>query len=327
MAYTISNTDGSTLVLLADNTIDENSTSLTLIGRNVNGFGQYLNNNFVRLTANFASDSINPPRSPLKGQLWYDTTVKKIKVYDNGFKSISGAVIANTLPDSLTTGDLWFDSTNNQLKIINENSTLIIGPAYPLSVGENGWVLPDTPIKDSLLFSKKVSLLKNYGSVVGAISNELFNVFSTDATKYFSTNTMSLVSGLKIIGDINYTGKINDNYHTLSVDLDFITSATNNIVDLTHVTSQTNVIITMLNAIFPINTQTGYIANPVNTNSIELGVPVGTEAKVICTHTVPFKGYQIRRFRAKVGPTWDYIELSTSNVFTTVSNVVVTVSL
>ena len=46
MAYTILNPDGTTLALLADGTIDQVTTSLTLIGKDYNSYGQYFNNNF-----------------------------------------------------------------------------------------------------------------------------------------------------------------------------------------------------------------------------------------------------------------------------------------
>lgn len=327
MSYTIFNTDGSILVLLPDNFVDEVSTSLSLIGRNVNGFGQYINNNFIKLAANFASESINGPRNPIKGQLWYDTTEKKIKVYDNGFKPVSGAIVSPTRPATVSTGDLWYDTTNGQLKIINGTSSIIIGPSFTKTIGETGIVLPPTSVRDDNLIVKNVSFLKNYGNLVGIVSHEAYTVNILDATTYFNTSTMSIVSGLKIFGDINYTGKINNNYHTLTVDLDHITSATNSISELTHVTSQTNVIIDMLNTVFPINTLTSTISNPYNENSIEVGVPVGSEARVICYHTIPFKGYQVRKFQAISSETWDYVDLTGSLIFSTLSNVVRTVSL
>lgn len=326
MAYTILNTDGSILTLLADNSVDNISTSLTLVGRNYNGFGEYFNNNFVKLIANFASDTINPPRNPLKGQLWYDTTEKKIKVYDGNFKPVSGSVVSSTQPTSLAQGDLWFDSTNNQLKVFNGQSTLLIGPAYPLGVGENAFVLPETPIKDTNLDVRQISLLKNYGKIIGAMSNEPFSVNTNDALTYFNTSTMSIVSGLKIIGDINYTGKINNNYNTLTIDLDVINSTTNNIVVLAHVTAQTNKIIEMLNAVFPISLSKNYIPHPLNSSSIEPGVPVNSEARVICYHSVPFKGYQIRKFIANGTPkTWDYVNVLNNPVFGTLTNVIATI--
>ena len=208
MAYTISNTDGSTLVLVPEKTVDEISTSLTLVGRNVNGFGEYINNNFVKLAANFANDSINPPRSPLKGQLWYDTTVKKLKLYDDGFKVIGGAVVSSTLPASLTTGDLWFDNTTNQLKLINSDGTLIIGPAFPLSVGENGWVLPATSVRDDNLRTKNVTFLKNYGNYAHAavpIYDESKNLIATLALSWVFSEIPT-----SIIKDNNFTDEFKE---------------------------------------------------------------------------------------------------------------------
>ena len=328
MAYTISNTDGSTLVLVPEKTVDEISTSLTLVGRNVNGFGEYINNNFVKLAANFANDSINPPRSPLKGQLWYDTTVKKLKLYDNGFKVIGGAVVSPTLPSSLTTGDLWYDNSTNQLKIINDTGNLVIGPAFPFSIGENGWVLPATSVRDDNLRTKNVTFLKNYGNLLGVISHENYIVNPLDSQTYFGTSTgVTLVAGLKVFGDLSFTGKTNNAYHTLTVDINVITSSSNNISNLSHMVAQTNAIIAMLSAVFPINSQTNYLSHPLNSRSIEPGVLVDSEARVICYHTVPFKGYQVRRFKAKQNATWDYVELFPTNIFSTLSNVITTVAL
>jgi len=43
MAYKLNKTDGSLLVDLIDGTIDVNSTSLTLVGRNYTGYGEAFN--------------------------------------------------------------------------------------------------------------------------------------------------------------------------------------------------------------------------------------------------------------------------------------------
>jgi len=53
MAYKINKTDGSLLVEIVDSTIDQTATDLTLIGKNVSGFGEYINENFVKLLENF----------------------------------------------------------------------------------------------------------------------------------------------------------------------------------------------------------------------------------------------------------------------------------
>ena len=52
MAYTINNTAGTTLKTLADGTIDTATTDLTLIGKGYAGFGERLNENFVKLLEN-----------------------------------------------------------------------------------------------------------------------------------------------------------------------------------------------------------------------------------------------------------------------------------
>ena len=53
MAYTITNSDGTTLASLQPGTSDSTTTSLTLVGKNFPGYGQFLNENFVLLLENF----------------------------------------------------------------------------------------------------------------------------------------------------------------------------------------------------------------------------------------------------------------------------------
>lgn len=206
MAYTISNTDGTTLLVLADGTIDQAATSLTLIGKNYSGFGAAVNNNFIKLLANSASSSGNPPRSPLTGQLWYDTTNKRVLVYDGSFKTISGATVSADKP-TLGIGDFWFDSSKGQLNMRTgvSTATTVIGPMFPKSVGENGWVLPTTSVKDKNDNALNITLLKNYGSTVGYIANTA-TILSTSS--YLSTgSTTATVNGLTILGDIQLSGK------------------------------------------------------------------------------------------------------------------------
>ena len=71
MTYTINTFDGNFLTNVAPGTVDTN-TSLSLLGKNYSGYGQIIASNFVYLVENFAKTSA--PSSPLKGQLWYDTT-------------------------------------------------------------------------------------------------------------------------------------------------------------------------------------------------------------------------------------------------------------
>ena len=132
MSYTINLTNGTALIPggLSDGTVDTSHSPLTLIGKNYAGYGQFLNDNFVRLLENFAFTT--PPSNPLTGQLWWDTTNNILKVYSGASWKIStGATSSSAQPTDLSAigGDLWFDSVNQQLKIWNgTGSWVTIGP-------------------------------------------------------------------------------------------------------------------------------------------------------------------------------------------------------
>lgn len=328
MAYTILRADGSILLELADGRVDDTTTSLTLIGKNRDGYGEQLNNNLVKLLSNFANTSINPPRNPITGQIWYDRTAKRLKVYDGEFRILSGAILSGTRPTNANIGDLWFDTINNQLKILNQDSELLVGPSFSSLVGENGWSLPATLIKDDNATSRNLTLLKNYGKTIGVISSEPFEVFNVDSATYFGTSTFSMVSGLNILGDISYTGKIEQKYITVTLPNSSVAAGSPAIDNTDEFLTQTNNIITILNATYPINTTTNLlISNTVNSSSIERGVPVNSEARVILTGGFildgsPFNGLQIRRFIARTN-TWDYYDI-TGGVFNTLTNVIAT---
>ena len=81
MAYKLNKTNGSLLVDLIDGTIDINSTSLTLVGRNYTGYGEAFNENFIKLLENF-SNSNSPSiytRTTLVGH--WRSTFKSLRRY------------------------------------------------------------------------------------------------------------------------------------------------------------------------------------------------------------------------------------------------------
>lgn len=80
MVYNIKYSNSAPLVSIPDSTQDTTTTSLTLVGRNSVNFGLAINQNFVDLLQNFAATS--PPRSPLQGQLWFDSVGQSLKLYD-----------------------------------------------------------------------------------------------------------------------------------------------------------------------------------------------------------------------------------------------------
>lgn len=81
MSYQIVLSDGVTvLTTIADNTVD-NTTSLTLLGRNYPAYGQMVADNFVHLLESAASPASSPPSHPLVGQLWFNTTTNLLNVW------------------------------------------------------------------------------------------------------------------------------------------------------------------------------------------------------------------------------------------------------
>lgn len=140
MPYNIYKTDGTKLTVVNDASLDT-TTDLSLLGKNYAGYGQVVNDNFVKLLENFAFAT--PPAKPLKGQLWYDSGNKALKVSHDGktFKNLANIFIQGTTPSyqSLTRGDLWWDSADQQLKAFDGAAFQIIGPISPGSASAR-WI-------------------------------------------------------------------------------------------------------------------------------------------------------------------------------------------
>jgi len=168
MAYTVNKTNGSVLATVSDGTIDT-STDLVLIGKNYAGYGEFLNENYVKLLENFANTSA--PSSPLAGQMWWDTTNSLLKVYTgSAFKTVSSSTASASTPTGSVTGDLWWDTTNGQLKVYNGSSFTTIGPAFTSGSGTSGAiveVVADSGASDHVVVKLYVSNV-----VVGTVSKD-----------------------------------------------------------------------------------------------------------------------------------------------------------
>ena len=171
MAYQINKTDGTVVATVADGQVDILSTDLTLIGKNYSGFGEALNENFIKLLENFASTT--RPTHPIRGQIWFDVSELKLKVYSGTqFLPVSSATIANTQPASLGVGDLWFNDVDRQLYFYDGTTVILLGPSYSASQGLSG--LKVASILDTLNQTRVVTYLYNNGILLGIFAKDSF---------------------------------------------------------------------------------------------------------------------------------------------------------
>jgi len=144
MAYTINLTNGTTFATITDGTVNT-ASSMTLIGKNYAGYGQFLDDNFIHLLENSANSTAPP--APLTGQLWWDSTNTLLKVYAGGvagFKTLGVTTASSSQPSPSIIGDLWYDTVNQQLKVCSVAGApatfIVVGPAYSSAQGTSGAV-------------------------------------------------------------------------------------------------------------------------------------------------------------------------------------------
>ena len=178
MSYTINTTNGSVIAVVQDATLNTIATSLTLVGRDYAGYGEFLNENFVYLLENFASDTA--PANSINGQLWYDSSIKTLKVYDSGlaaWKPISSSIAQGTAPANGSVGDLWFKTTTYQLYVYTG----------VITIGDNGWQLIGPPtttpgsLSGAVVETIQDSSANNHIAIKFYISNDIVAIMSYDA--------------------------------------------------------------------------------------------------------------------------------------------------
>lgn len=171
MAYQINKTDGTIVATVADGQIDDRSTAITLIGKNYSGFGEIFNENLIQLLENFADST--PPDNPIRGQIWFDSSQSKLKVYNGlDFVPVSSATISGSQPSTLATGDLWYDNVRQQLFFFDGTAAVLLAPSYSSSQSLSG-IRVDT-ILDTLNQTRVITSLYNNGILLGIFAKDSF---------------------------------------------------------------------------------------------------------------------------------------------------------
>lgn len=324
MAYIIYNNDGSVLLTLAEGKIDTETTSIDLIGKNVDNYGEYLNNNLIRLMTNFAAPSSVSPRNPQVGQLWYNTSDRRLTVYNGTeFKPTDQTLVSGTAPMTTSTGDLWYDSINSQLKIWNGSSYKLVGPAVSGIYGKFGIEPPTVSIKEfNTNNPKNVGVIFNYGANIGLVSTASFIMNTSSSIVYFGASTSTdIVAGLTIIDDLDVKGDLYIR-GDLSIPKTWLTAYAditvfNNPADgaASSATIQTrigNANVSIINDIL------NYTFNT-TTSLTGVNYPINSEAKVICYYNT---ASSVRHF-ILTSSGWDTYDEYYNSFAQTVTNVVV----
>jgi hypothetical protein len=299
MAYIIYNGDGDILLTMPDGEIDSSTTSLDLIGKNVNNYGQSFNNNMVKLLTSFASADGNQPLSPQIGQLWFNKTSSRLTVYDgDSFKPTYGSTVAGTSPITTSTGDLWFDTINGQLNIWDGDEFQLVGPAVSTVHGRFGLTPPSATIRDyASNIPQKVGVFYSYGDAVALTTTSSFQMSANTSSVYFGVSTVTnVVKGLTVFNNLDVRGDVYvagnrqvPPNKTLAVNYDISPWGTPN--NPTAINNGNVAIAADLEMMFPLSTST------YNTYYY----PVGSEVRVLCQEGAG-GATSVRRFIAISGP-------------------------
>lgn len=127
MVYIINNYDGSQLVGINDQTVNNTATSLRLPGRDYKPYGEVIVENLVWMLQHFSGAT--PPLRAVEGQVWYDSSLKVLKVYDRStWLTVGKSSVGDQLPASGQDGQLFYHNTRKQLFVWDFSNWRLIAP-------------------------------------------------------------------------------------------------------------------------------------------------------------------------------------------------------
>ncbi len=227
MSYVVNKTNGQTLTIIADGTLDT-SIGLYLVGRNFKNYGEFTAENFVRLAENFAN--VSPPNAPLEGQLWWNTQTKTLNVYEGtGFKQVMSGIASPVQPTfTARLGDFWWNSSSNQLFIHSGTAWILVGP-------QSAPEFPNTSVDivnliDTSNNPHPAILLRANGVVTTIISGDPAYTLSTPINTLFTVQPgVNLTGSNKLYGTATNSEQLNNVAASFYVRRDQDTQFTGNI--------------------------------------------------------------------------------------------------
>jgi len=217
MAYTINLTDGAVFATVNDGTVNT-SSSVTLVGKNYAGYGEFLDENFIQMLENFAKTTA--PAAPLTGQLWFNKTNNLLNVYNGTtFKTLSITTASASAPSSNVQGDLWYDTTNQQLNVYTGAAFLVVGPAYTSASGTAG-AIPETVNDSGATPHFVTSIYVNNTRVAIYNDGATFTAAAPTSSLFptvFKGVTMSNAAGTNMSGNLIGSGNVTVTTNTSTV--------------------------------------------------------------------------------------------------------------
>ena len=202
MPYTVNKTNNSASpnAYTVQDSVVNTETDLSLIGKGYAGYGESIAENFLHLLENFSNTS--SPTKPIIGQLWWDSTNAKLKVYNGtSFQTAGGnAPYQSAQPSGIAQGDIWIDSDTGQLYFYNGSSSVLVGP--PGATGTaNGFTYHT--ILDATDTSQNITKWYNDVNLIAIISEDTFTpkvAISGFATITKGVTLSTAIANLKFAG-------------------------------------------------------------------------------------------------------------------------------
>lgn len=184
--------------------VNNNDTSLQLVGKNYPLYGKALNENFLQLLENFASPY--EPANPTQGQLWYDSSSDeapsaKLYVFDGSSWCPTNGVWqlpSPNQPKNPKPGDIWVDTNSSQLFLTADGiNWTLVGPSFSGTLLSGAY---PTQITDRNQTQQDVILMYLSGSVIEIISKSAFT-------------PLQVIEGFSnIVPGVNISTKVYDSY-------------------------------------------------------------------------------------------------------------------